>query len=497
MSMAKNFRSLDIVSPKIELLHLGSTNLKTYIGSILTLIIVIFFIYSISYFGSDLILREQPITRYSKEYSNSSRIYLKDYPIRVLVTDGLGGILPRDKFMRVQGTYFKLGFNNKDNFVNFGYLFMEPCRDEFIPSGLLAIAKSSGESKFNNSLCINPSKYILTNGTVVQEDIFIQNTFSATESTYIKINLFPCVNTTENNSTCLPTDEQNEMVGRTTLVTAFFDSYIDYSNYDKPETYFAARVATQLTNEDTKKAHFLTLKQTKIKTDSGIVMENSNERTIMQVDSVKTDIYNGNNFYKFQIDGNNVNDLHVRKYIKVQDIIASIGGLIKFLFIIASLSVEFFGKLGMRLEIINSLYRLPNEVKDCRPPNSSINHFKNKENETNVIKFNNNKRVSVSSSPDIPITASVVDYLRSLLRCKSVYGKIMYRQFNNYIYSKLEISNVIRDSLYLEKLMAIMLKEEQYHEIENKRLIILDAEGKMELKEMKGNILKVSRSPKI
>jgi hypothetical protein len=493
MTLSKYFLAIDLVSTNVTLLHHRSANLKTYVGSILTLIILIFFIYSISYFGSDLILKQQPITRYSKEYTNTSRLYIKDYPIRIGITDSYGTLLPKEKYLSFQGTFTKLGIEK--DYVSVGYLIFEPCRDEFIPEDRRSIFKSSGEIFFKNSLCINPFKYISSNGTVVEEELYIQNSFGSNGSTYMIINILPCSNSTENGNICLTPNDQGELLQKTIMTASFLDSFIDYTNYIKPDNYVKSSISTQLTNEDTKKSHILTVKQTKIKTDSGIILEDIDEYTFPQVEGVKSDIFNGYNIYKLQIDGNNVNDVHYRKYIKVQEIIASIGGLIKFLFIFASLLVDLFANLDMRLEIINSLYTQKNLVKGCDSPgNSSISNLK--QNEVNIIRLNNKNKSPTNEMFKGKVSAA--DYFKSLFRCRSVYGKEIYKYFNSYIYDKLEISNIIRDSVYLENLMSLRKEEGGRCDIGGKVSIIPGVEGNVKSKfglDMDEMILKISRSP--
>jgi hypothetical protein len=491
MELTKYFLAIDLVSTNVTLLHHRSANLKTYVGSILTLIILIFFIYSISYFGSDLILKQQPITRYSKEYTNTSRIYIKDYPFRIVITDVFGTLLPKEKYLSFQGTYSKIGIEN--DYVSVGYLIFETCRDEFIPVDRISMFKTGVETFFKNSFCINPFKYISSNGTVVEEDVYIQNSFGVAGSSYMNVNILQCSNTTENGNICLSTKDQGMMLEKTLMTAAFIDSYVDYANYNNPDKYFNSFISTQLTNADTKKSHLLTVKQTRVITDSGFILEDLAEYAFAQVDSARSDVFNGNDLYRFQIEGNNINDVHSRRYIKVQEIIASIGGLIKFLFLFASLLVDFFANLDMRLEIFNSLYS-HSGVSYESPCNSSISNLK--QNDLSIIRLNN-KSKSPSNEMRLKGKVSVADYMRGVFRCKSVYGKDAYLYFNNYIYGKLEISNMIKDSLSLENLLS-RKEEGPCFDVGNKGPIIHGVEtnvrSKFGLKDMKEITMKLSKS---
>src|SRR4051812_11377020 len=112
MLIKKYLVDLDQVGPRVNLHYKESPIVKTPLGSIVTLAIFIFFLYSVVYFGSDIIYKEKPISRFSKEYKNDSRIYLKDYPMKIQVsTLAAETIQPKDfaTFMNFTGTLRYLG----------------------------------------------------------------------------------------------------------------------------------------------------------------------------------------------------------------------------------------------------------------------------------------------------------------------------------------------------------------------------------------------------
>jgi hypothetical protein len=106
----------------------------------------------------------------------------------------------------------------------------------------------------------------------------------------------------------------------------------------------------------------------------------------------------------------------------------------------------------------------------------------NKDN-INVVRFCHLKNVhNINSKGSKPIKASVIDYMRSLFKCRSIYNQNLYRQFNNIASSRLEITNIIQDSLCLENFVSVLLTENQSHSIEAKRIIIPGVNTNSELK---------------
>jgi hypothetical protein len=292
-------------------------------------------------------------------------------------------------------------------------------------------------------------------------------------------------------------DEQIDMTQQMNIITTVLDSYIDLLDYDKPNNYITTRISSELTTEDTRKAHYITVMEVRIETDSGIIMEDIETETVFQLDTFKSDIFNGDCYYKLNIGGNNIADNHFRRYVKVQDIIARLGGLINFLITIASLLVQFFATMKMRLDITNSLFNIQDDHKDSKADNSSNSNgqLNNKDN-INVVRFCHLKNVhNINSKGSKPIKASVVDYMRSLFKCRSIYNQSLYKQFNNIVCSKLEITNIIQDSLCLENFVSVLPTENQSHSIEAKRIIIPGVNINSKLKGAKQMVNKENGSP--
>jgi hypothetical protein len=258
--------------------------------------------------------------------------------------------------MSFRGTYHWVDLDGQFFYVAQNVV-IEQCRDEFFPAEVVPLQHVGGESFFNSSLCINPFKYIAPNGTIVNEEVFIQNPFGAQNSSFVTVYVEPCTNTTMNDNSCLPLDQQTKLANSVQYTTSFLDSYINLNDFTSPSNYFLSTLTLAIST-NIKKTHYVSIRKAFIETDSGIIMEDLSMSSTIQVSKIRTDLSNENYFYHIIIGGDNLMDNYSRRYIKVQDIIANIGGLLKFLLSIASFLLSFFVNLGLRLDVLNTLYDL-------------------------------------------------------------------------------------------------------------------------------------------
>jgi hypothetical protein len=461
-SIKEAFLFIDLVGSKIEILHNNSTIIRTYVGSTLSLIILIFFLYSVIYFGGDLIYREKPISRFSKEFG-VDKIYLKDYPVKISVSNLYGQPVNYSDYLQFNGMIYNI--DDKGG-VKLTIPVFERCKAEFVKdSKNWDLINIGGEEYSQLSLCINPYKSYGMDGSVINEDVYIQNQMGNAYSAFIGILVGTCSNSTSGNK-CLPLEEQNLRITNTYVTFTYLDSYINLNNYTTPASYFQNGHTASI-SPTIPKSHKLAVKKTEIETDSGIIMEDTDKKVIYQIESKQLDIQSSAYYYTMTLAGHNLIDSHFRRYIKVQDIIASLGGLIKFLITFASIFMKLYTYKILELDVINRYYNV-REVTSTpvlieQRPDSSIS-------QSRVNIKNNNfvtKKVHVKN-----LRASVFDYASSLCRCRSKYSKSLYYQFEDIFTEKMEVMNLYKDSINLENLVNVVLSAEQKEQFKNKRTII-------------------------
>jgi hypothetical protein len=120
--LTKFLHTIDLVSDSVTLRHNRSDKLKNSLGGALTILIIIFLIYCINYFGEDIIKKEKPITGFSKAYQSSSRVYLNNTPVVFAFYDSLGKqYLEVEKYI----SFIAQPYTFEAGKVEYSYMFIE------------------------------------------------------------------------------------------------------------------------------------------------------------------------------------------------------------------------------------------------------------------------------------------------------------------------------------------------------------------------------------
>jgi hypothetical protein len=207
----------------------------------------------------------------------------------------------------------------------------------------------------NGGYCLNLNK-TLTNGTVVDvPNIYYENENGAADSSFIVTSIRKCTNSTSN-PRCAPKEEIDRVGVDLFLMAYVIDCYVDLSDYANHYKQYLQSILINISPNVVKATHVV-VKNTYIKTDSGIIMEDIDEKNIHQIESSRTDVVTSPYvFYSFYLESTRITDRYNRKYVKIQDLVANIGGLIRCLFLVSSLLTTFFSESKLYIDLINNLY---------------------------------------------------------------------------------------------------------------------------------------------
>src|SRR4051794_5626681 len=111
MEKIKNYLiGLDSLGIDITLTHNSRRNVKTIFGSILTIGIVAFCIYVTVYFGSDIINRTKPISRFSREMRDKAEVTVAEFPLLIEFLSPTGSKIPGiEELVSLEGLLFDVG----------------------------------------------------------------------------------------------------------------------------------------------------------------------------------------------------------------------------------------------------------------------------------------------------------------------------------------------------------------------------------------------------
>jgi hypothetical protein len=466
-SLSRWFRELDVMAYSIKSTYRNSSTAKSILGGILTFFAIIFAIYSILYFGIDIITKKNPITRFSKNYLNESKIYLTDFPFLLRHVDGSNQVIDIEKFINYDVILYnnRLNMNTGDQIFSMDKLFMEKCDIEKHFYGKLRDFYSNplNQIPISSSYCLNPTKIQYMNGTLVenQKDLYFMHEAGGTWSQWINIvaTYKDCNKTLDIN--CIENDEKIKMLDGTYYQTIFTDNYVDLNSYESPVNLYPITVGTDISYGIRKNNYFRIL-NSHIETDSGYIMENKITSNFLRMDNIRNDISLSKNIIYAQIlETVKFEELNYRRYIKVQDLIANIGGLIKFVIMFGTLLSHYYSKYNFYFNLSNNLLFVMND--NFESPQNQIKINKLKTTITNLQ--NSNKDITPSSinlfnelsafpgktsTSNKKLNLNVFDYMKVLLKRKSKYGMVFYQKCILFFKMRFDVLYMFRQLLKVE-----------------------------------------------
>ena len=380
--MIKNTKEIikyfDFLSQQIGFEYMGSTKYQGLIGGLYSLIVIVITIVIGAMFSKDVYFRESPIVLDYKEPVEINPIYLKNFPIIISVADERNSILKNYKdYLNITLVEFFIPEDLKNIKRNIYTNPIVPCNasnydvsDEikslFLPDfsdkGIYCLNDFTGEMHFKNS-------------------------FASNNSTFINIRIQPNCNS----ETHKCPEELKSYINYIAISIGYVVGYTNSNNYSNPLKYDFIVHNYQLSYGINKRVIFDIIKNNYI-SDNGWILNN---------DYIYS--YNSLDTYNFDVSLNNVcleddflfwftftSPLLIKKtkrnYLKVQDLIANVGGF----YSIISISMSFMSLLHLRFEYLKFLRNIAGQNDSYNLKNKAFKSPELNKNEFNSLKGKNN-----------------------------------------------------------------------------------------------------------
>ena len=406
--MNYNFANYDIFSNRIGFFFQNEEKIGTYFGLFLTLLYIIF---SIILFILYMILTVQRSNMKVYDFVE----YSKDIPVFEIDTSsiyfafGLEDPQTSTRFIDETIYFPKISYINK-NKVNGQFetnekidLDYEICKEEnFGDDYKYLISKE----ELNNSYCLK--NYNLT--------LFGGNKYN--KMSYLRIKIYPCINTTENNNHCKPQEIIDYYLNGTYFSILSKDIRLNPNNYSFPVIPTLQNLYTTID----KRIHrdlILYYGITEIKTDIGLFFENIKITKYLQFRKESKSFYfrNESDYYHeedictidFRLDNLIYNQK--RSYTKIYESLSFIGGYMQLIYTIFTLLSMLTNRLIPELKILNGIFNFNlkqkkismkiNNIKDL-----NTNEFLEYSNlyfpeEDNIPNKNNKKQNNISNITNV------------------------------------------------------------------------------------------------
>ena len=385
--------------------------LKSYLGGIITLIIISLSIIMGIILGKEILQKKKPsVNLITESYESPKKInYFDNYEVLLSINnlDKIPEI--NEQIYYAKANLFKTIVNSSGSYSEYIDLKMTRCIESMKNSNNYNLVK---ELDLYNFYCLDKNNKDL---------IYINEFWGNNNFQMIQIKLYTCNNDTMNN-TCASELEINTFLKNPNLQLYLIDTYANTNNYKQPFQKILRDKYYYVSN-----TFFVSLTEyihhVNIRTDKGLIFNNYNEKNNFTIDSIiDYTIYSRNDtILSFSIQLNNVIEKYRRSYYKFQDLAAEVGGIYSILSIIFFILLRPFSENLYFEYLINNFFHI---VFFNKADNNNKN-FNNKSNNLdNITKINETLPTETNR------------YLQDLNRNKNKNKQKIFSEKLNYNYSK-------------------------------------------------------------
>jgi len=473
------FEYLDVIGLKFTFKVDGKENYRTNFGAFLSILYLFLLIGLFFVFGIDLYQRKNPKVSYNNKIVPHEEIYLSNhnFTLAFRVEDYLAKMIVNESIFHHELAYYKFVLKENGEWENvLGQLpTIQRCQD---------LNSTKGTEEFYNiSLaswyCIDFNNLIM--GGNWDGDFVYGLLINTKQCQFSK------------NSKCLKEQElksifQNEITGSNFYYSLMYlEALPDMDDFDRPiKQYFNYKFESLSLKVQKRRLQYF--KRVIIKNDKGWFFNDLEEKEYLSSDTIVSDFnfkdeLNEDVVYSHYIYFANKVDIYNRSYIKIQEVIANIGGFSKILYAILTYIYLLFGKYLKNIYLIK---RIEFDIKDelgilnynrtiklknwseIKKQLSSVNHYSNNNtitnNNYNNIKIDTsqqNRNIEKSSENNINTELNTRLYLNNVNTSKKLINSNVNNKIINKINFDYNCSEIINNSGKKRKLRRYLVSDQQ------------------------------------
>ena len=349
--MLAYFLECDYVSLGPELRLNNSKTKKSYLGAILSVFIALLVLALTVYLGKDIFLRESP-NLLTIEENLSSPIYYyfnaTNYIFGWKLTDPFIGLIPDvDSYFDILVTneiFDSIGGKATEHLYNNVY-------DGTRCSAFSKYYIDIPPRQLNSFFC--PANFNTTT-------LVMGGSFSSDYLGRIYAEVKPCTNDVDKNKKCKSKEERDKLLSNGVYFVALYRDYLMNSkNATNPIGHYQLPLIVPISNVFTKDITF-NYRNLLVKTDIGFLLQDLREDISLKYDSMSVEYVDNSKgnlpFLTMRVQISNERLTYERKYLKVQELAASVGGMAKFLMIVATILCYRLNNKQINLTIMNELF---------------------------------------------------------------------------------------------------------------------------------------------
>lgn len=430
--LTKNLNKIDLFGKLFMFEEKEHQRFSTFGGIILTFIIVTTCIIIGFLFGNEIYERKDPTVIFSTEKAEQSRVNITDFPIFYAFTtktsqnqplaikylDAGLSMYEYDKNLKVTKTSYS-GYKRCDK-----NMFTDKYRD-YAGNILISIGG------FYDLYCL-----------VYDESLYFKNTYTSPESTFINLAL----TLKSGNFTVEEMDERDEVMSGLFFTMVYMDSFIDSSSYNSPINYYQTTNMQQL-SYNLLQRHIFNLEIVNFITHQGWLLEDSKENDVFMVKSIQKETSNSpRSLLWVTICSPNIRTKIIRSYMKLQDLLAKIGGFFNALYMLSLLVSKNYVDFCFYNYIFNHFSK--KKVGEVEYVNKTLDDVAYRKKTIDNVMV---KMVSLRKSQTISPRKTDNDYIKDNLNSKQLNKKKDILQSKKLDYTQSKVIDKVKDSNIIRK----------------------------------------------
>jgi hypothetical protein len=343
-----SFKYFDLLGSGINLRLNNQSIIQTNTGAVLTIFLGFVTILFSWLIGKDIIYKERPFSFQQVNILDNYPVFKMNstsFPIAVAVQDFDGATLKIDNYLDLNfmNTHYKVGEDGLMQRVESIPLQLKNCNYSDFPEIKTELFDSLG---MRYALC------------PVNFDVEVFGYWSTPELKTVEIYLGYCDK--KSNLQCKNKKEiENFLIKNSASLTLYYlDTQIILNNYHEPISKVVSVPYTFAQPGNFKIKNFM-VREDKIETDNGYFFESSETIRFLKIKDEQSDTSGFNDseyLVNFSFYSSNKYTLSYRKYIRITEILAIVGGLFKFISVFCNFINFHFSEVEKDLIIMNSIY---------------------------------------------------------------------------------------------------------------------------------------------
>ena len=341
------FKNIDIFGYIPSLSIKNQLFYQTFFGGLLTLLIVLLAIITLIFFSQELFHRNSPSVNLSMEALNHPQRlnYFDNFEFLIGIQNSSYMTEINEKIFGAKGTLFKTILNESGTYNIKTDLNLISCD----------IALSNSKNKELYSDLNLQGYYCLSNDQ--NEEPYIQEHWGNNEFSMIQIKFVDCNNKTGN---CASEEEIYDFLHSADLSFYMIDNLVSTKNYGNPFSK-VIKEKTLKVSDSYKVSIIQYLRHVRIESDDGLLFTTNHSKSSFALSDFTQDIVfdrDSSTFLTLSIELDNTLQKYQRKYYKLQDLAAQVGGVVNACFVVVALILKLYEKNSYFEYLINNFFEV-------------------------------------------------------------------------------------------------------------------------------------------